>query len=53
MLDYKEFDTKSITILNSVLAVVADLKAQCRNLEREVTRVFQIEGEIRFNGKTN
>ncbi|CAC5393015.1 unnamed protein product [Mytilus coruscus] len=46
MSDYKEFDTKSITVLNSVLAIVADLQTQCEKLEREVTRISQLEGKF-------
>ncbi|XP_071176200.1 uncharacterized protein [Mytilus edulis] len=46
MSDYKEFDTKTISILNSVLAVVADLQTQCRKLEREVTRISQLERKL-------
>ncbi|CAG2186825.1 unnamed protein product [Mytilus edulis] len=46
MSDYKEFDTKTISILNSVLAVVADLQTQCGKLEREVTRISQLERKL-------
>ncbi|CAG2255746.1 unnamed protein product [Mytilus edulis] len=46
MSEYKELDTKTISILNSVLAVVADLQTKCGKLEREVSRISQFEGKL-------
>ena len=46
MSEYKALDTKTISILNSVLAVVADLQTQCGKLEREVTRISQLERKL-------
>ncbi|CAG2206426.1 unnamed protein product [Mytilus edulis] len=46
MSEYKELDTKTISILNSVLAVVADLQTKCGKLEREVSRISQFEEKL-------
>ena len=46
MADYKEFDTKTITILNSVLAVVSDIQNRCEKLERENSKISDFQTKL-------
>lgn len=46
MSDFKELDTKTIYILNCVLAVMRDLQTQFGKLDRKVIRISQLDEKL-------